>query len=151
MTDRQTEKQNMFFPSFRKEERDVGHDISEFWKELISYIEIFDYDVPQTSIPLNGDLVIILGGIIGFILGAVVLGYLTIIRRQKSKTSHSTNFTPTSSAYYCGICMQKHIAGTPRMQCTSCGRSICVDQYSNMTKVGKKGCPMCDGKLESTD
>ncbi len=52
-----------------------------------------------------------------------------------------------SPAFYCAVCEQKHLAGTPRMQCEACGRNICVDSFSEMAKAGRMTCPMCDGKL----
>ena len=50
--------------------------------------------------------------------------------------------------FYCQLCGERHPAGTPRMQCEECGRSICVDSFSDMTKVGRKSCPMCGGEMK---
>lgn len=112
-----------------------------------SYIEIYDHDITETSTAKNNNSIMIFGVIIVFFLGAGILGYLIMSRRQKS----TIFFGPTSTPYYCGLCEQKHHAGTPRMQCTACGRSFCFDSYSAMTKAGRKFCPMCDGKLEAID
>jgi hypothetical protein len=49
--------------------------------------------------------------------------------------------------FYCQLCSVKHSAGTPRMQCESCGRFVCVEAFAEMVKVGRSSCPMCDGKL----
>ena len=56
----------------------------------------------------------------------------------------------TSQPFFCSLCGKKHVAGTPRMHCHYCVRSVCVDQYSVMIDAGKKGaCPDCGGELES--
>ncbi|MFX0183074.1 MAG: hypothetical protein ACFE95_08340 [Candidatus Hodarchaeota archaeon] len=51
--------------------------------------------------------------------------------------------------FYCEICANKHSAGTKRMQCEQCGRSICIDSFAEMAKVGRVDCPLCDGKLSA--
>jgi len=51
--------------------------------------------------------------------------------------------------FYCEICAIKHPAGTKRMQCEQCGRSICVDSFAEMARVGRVECPLCDGKLSA--
>ncbi|MHA1226989.1 MAG: zinc ribbon domain-containing protein, partial [Candidatus Hodarchaeales archaeon] len=53
-----------------------------------------------------------------------------------------------SPAFYCQLCTEKHPAGTKALQCTNCGRFICEKSYNDMVEVGRKKCPMCDGKLE---
>jgi hypothetical protein len=62
-------------------------------------------------------------------------------------------FTPSSSSiqppFYCQLCGVKHAAGTPRMQCESCGRFVCVEAFADMVKVGRSSCPMCDGTLSA--
>ncbi|MHA2226164.1 MAG: hypothetical protein ACXAC8_13215 [Candidatus Hodarchaeales archaeon] len=51
--------------------------------------------------------------------------------------------------FYCQLCSIKHTAGTPRMQCDSCGRFVCIEAFAEMAQVGRTNCPMCDGKLIS--
>ncbi|MHA2246113.1 MAG: hypothetical protein ACXADY_14210 [Candidatus Hodarchaeales archaeon] len=51
--------------------------------------------------------------------------------------------------FYCQLCSIKHKAGTPRMQCDTCGRYVCVEAFAEMAQVGRTSCPMCDGKLSS--
>ncbi|UCG90739.1 MAG: hypothetical protein JSU57_03130 [Candidatus Heimdallarchaeota archaeon] len=51
--------------------------------------------------------------------------------------------------FYCQLCSIKHIAGTPRMQCDTCGRLVCIEAFAEMAQVGRTNCPMCDGKLIS--
>lgn len=65
-------------------------------------------------------------------------GYPTVIREKMS-----------SPPFYCQICALKHPAGTQRMQCEECGRSICIDSFADMAKVGRTNCPLCDGKLSA--
>lgn len=65
-------------------------------------------------------------------------GYPPVIREKMS-----------SPPFYCQICAIKHPAGTQRMQCDECGRSICIDSFADMAKVGRTKCPLCDGKLSA--
>ena len=62
-----------------------------------------------------------------------------------------TEYTPSTSSiqppFYCQLCSVKHPAGTPPMQCESCGRFVCVEAFAEMVKVGRSSCPMCDGAL----
>lgn len=73
--------------------------------------------------------------------------------QEKSSKLHETSLPPQPSMitppFYCEICAIKHPAGTKRMQCEQCGRSICVDSFAEMAKVGRIGCPLCDGRLSA--
>jgi ribosomal protein L40E len=66
--------------------------------------------------------------------------------RTEPLSPQQTTITPP---FFCQLCSIKHIAGTPRMQCDSCGRYVCVEAFADMAKVGRTNCPMCDGKLTS--
>jgi len=55
----------------------------------------------------------------------------------------------SSPPFYCQLCAIKHPAGTQRMQCDECGRSICIDSFTDMAKVGRTKCPLCDGKISA--
>ncbi|MHA2096467.1 MAG: hypothetical protein ACW98F_17750, partial [Candidatus Hodarchaeales archaeon] len=73
------------------------------------------------------------------------------VRKEDVVVGKSFKFTPSTSIvqppFYCQLCSVKHSAGTPRMQCESCGRFVCVEAFAEMVKVGRSSCPMCDGKL----
>jgi hypothetical protein len=72
------------------------------------------------------------------------------IKKQESKVYSSVIREKMSSPpFYCQICAIKHLAGTQRMQCEECGRSICIDSFADMAKVGRTKCPLCDGKLSA--
>lgn len=65
---------------------------------------------------------------------------------EYSSPSQASILTPP---FYCEICAIKHPAGTKRMQCEQCGRSICIDSFAEMAKAGRVVCPLCDGKLSA--
>jgi len=77
---------------------------------------------------------------------------LNTIQKQStnSKTYPSVIKEKMSSPpFYCQLCAIKHPAGTQRMQCDECGRSICIDSFADMAKVGRTKCPLCDGKISA--
>ncbi len=73
------------------------------------------------------------------------------VQKKDISIGKRTEYTPLSSSiqppFYCQLCSVKHPAGTPRMQCESCGRFVCVEAFAEMVKVGRSSCPMCDGTL----
>ncbi|MHA1541908.1 MAG: hypothetical protein ACTSQH_02910 [Candidatus Hodarchaeales archaeon] len=73
------------------------------------------------------------------------------VHKKDVVVGKSLEFTPSTSSiqppFYCQLCSVKHPAGTPRMQCESCGRFVCVEAFAEMVKVGRSSCPMCDGTL----
>jgi len=66
---------------------------------------------------------------------------------EYTKEPPSTKPEIITPPFYCQLCSIKHKAGTPRMQCDSCGRLVCIEAFAEMAQVGRTNCPMCDGKL----
>ena len=54
-----------------------------------------------------------------------------------------------SEPFFCQVCESKRPGTTERLQCDTCSRFVCIDCFNQMVQVGKKGCPMCDGRLIS--
>ena len=76
-----------------------------------------------------------------------------LVQKPDVVVGKKVEYTPSSSSiqppFYCQLCSVKHLAGTPRMQCESCGRFVCVEAFAEMVKVGRSSCPMCDGTLSA--
>lgn len=69
------------------------------------------------------------------------------ITQTKVEYFAPSNDLSVSPPFYCQICSIKHAAGTPRLQCDSCGRYVCTESYESMKLAGRDLCPMCEGTL----